>query len=101
MFYGLNKLIDVNGCDILFNKQLKEETRQYLKVNIQQKLNIILRKDKAKQDLAKCYHGSLYSPVQATLIQAIKYKQLTSFPGLSTKLITKIYHLPLQYLRDI
>ena len=89
VFDGLNKLIDVNECEHLCNKQLKEDTRQYLKVNIQQKLNVILRKDKTKEDLARYHHGSLFSPVQSTLVHAIKNNQLTSFPGLSSQLITK------------
>ena len=35
ILYGLNKIIDVNECEILYNKKLKQDTRQYLKVNIQ------------------------------------------------------------------
>ena len=72
IFYGLNKPIDVNECDLLCNKQQKEDTRKYQKVSINQKINVILRKDKTKQDLAQFHHASLYSPVQLTLIQAIK-----------------------------
>ena len=32
IFYGLNKLIDVNECELLCNKQQKADTRQYQKV---------------------------------------------------------------------
>ena len=70
----------MNECEIVCNQQLKEDTRQYLKMNIQQKINVILRKDKTKQDLAQYHHGSLYSPVQSTLVHAINNNQLTSFP---------------------
>ena len=47
-FYGLNKLIDVNECEILCNKQLKEDTLQYIKVSIQQ--NSMLSYEKMKQN---------------------------------------------------
>ena len=63
MFDGLNKLINVNECEFLCNKLIKEDTRQYLKVNIQQKLNGLIREDKIKEDLVRYHHGSLYSPV--------------------------------------
>ena len=43
IFDGLNTLIDVNICETLCNKQLKEEIRQSLKVNLQPKINVILR----------------------------------------------------------
>ena len=79
----------MNECEFLCNKQIKEDTRQYLKVQHQPKINVILRKDKTKHDLAKFHHASLYSPVQQTLIKAINNNQLTSFPELSSKLITK------------
>ena len=89
VFSGLNKLIDVNECDFLCNQQLKEDTRQYRKVQLQPKINVILRKDKTKSDLAQFHHGSLFSPVMSTMVQAIKNNHLTTWPGLSAKLITK------------
>ena len=86
----------MNECEILCNQQLKEDTRQYLKMNIQQKINVILRKDKTKQDLAQYHHVRVYSPLQSTLIEAINNNPLTSFSGLSTQLVANIYRLSLQ-----
>ena len=59
ILYCLNKIIDVNECEMLCNKKLKEDTIQYLKMNIQQKINAILQKDKTNQDLAKFHYVSL------------------------------------------
>ena len=79
----------MNECDFLCNQQLKDDTRQYRKVQLQPKINVILRKDKTKSDLAQFHHGSLFSPVMSTMVQAIKNNHLTAWPGLSAKLITK------------
>ena len=54
--------------------------------------NGILRTDKPKQELATYLHATLGSPVPSTLLQAIRSHHLTTFPGLTTNLITK--HLP-------
>ena len=54
--YSLDRLIDVNECDILCNKQLKNDTQKYSKVRIQPKMNVILWKDKTKSSLAQYYY---------------------------------------------
>ena len=54
--------------------------------------NGILRTDKPKQELAQYHHASLGSPAPSTVIQAIRKTHLTTFPGLTTNLISK--HLP-------
>jgi hypothetical protein len=54
--------------------------------------NGILRLDKTKQELAMYYHATLGSPVPSTLLRAIRRGHLTTFPQLTTNLITK--HLP-------
>ena len=92
LFYGLNKLIDVNECDYLCNNQQKIDTRQYSIARLIPKMNVILRKDKTKMDLAAYHHASLFSPVHSTLEYAIKNNHLTSWPGLTRNLIVK--HLP-------
>ena len=56
---------------------------------ISPRMNVIIRKDKTKMDLAKYHHVSLFSPVHSTLERAIKSSHLTSWPGLTTKLIVK------------
>ena len=59
---------------------------------IQQKANIIIRKDKPKLELAQWLHASCGSPNQSTFIKAIEQGNFLSWPGLSTSLIKK--HLP-------
>jgi hypothetical protein len=54
--------------------------------------NGILRLDKPKQELAMYHHAALGSPAVSTLLRAISRGHLTTFPGLTTSLITK--HLP-------
>ena len=52
-------------------------------------MNVILRKDKTKMDLASYDHASLSSPVHSTLEHTIKNNHLTSWPGLTRELIVK------------
>ena len=56
------------------------------------RINGILRLDRPKQDLAEYHHATLGSPVPSTLLRAIRRGHLTTFPGLTTDLISK--HLP-------
>ena len=59
---------------------------------IPQQANGILRLDKPKEELAVYHHTALGSPVPSTLLRAIRRGHLATFPGLTTKLISK--HLP-------
>jgi hypothetical protein len=54
--------------------------------------NGILRTYMPEQELAKYLHTTLGSPVPSTLLRAILITHLTTFPGLTTNLISK--HLP-------
>jgi hypothetical protein len=54
--------------------------------------NGILRLDKPRAELATYYHATLGSPVPSTLLRAIRRGHLTTFPQLTTQLISK--HLP-------
>ena len=56
---------------------------------ISPQMNVILRKDKTKMDLAVYHHASLFSLVYSTLVQAITNNQFTSWPGLTRDLIVK------------
>ena len=56
---------------------------------IQQRINIIIRKDKTKLDLIRFLHASAFSPVKDTLIKAIKKNHFKSWPGLTAKLVSK------------
>ena len=60
--------------------------------NIPLKLNVIIRKRQSKQDLAKFLCGALFSARPSTIKKAIKNNFLSTFPGLTKKLIDK--HLP-------
>ena len=54
-----------------------------------QLLNIIIRKNETKYNLARFLHAALGGPVNSTLLKAIKLNFLTTFPGLTQKLITR------------
>jgi hypothetical protein len=54
--------------------------------------NGILRLDKSHAELAIYHHTTLGSPAPSTLLRAIRCGHLTTFPGLTTQLISK--HLP-------
>jgi hypothetical protein len=54
--------------------------------------NGMLGTDKPKQELAKCLHAALGSQAPSALLRAIRSTHLTTFPGLTTNLISK--HLP-------
>lgn len=55
-------------------------------------INIIMRFDKTKAELAMYYHTCLGSPVVSTFLNAIKNGFLTTWPGLTVELIK--HHLP-------
>ena len=54
--------------------------------------NGILRLDSSREQLAVYHHTTLGSPAPSTLLRAIRRGHLTTFPGLTTHLISK--HLP-------
>ena len=52
-------------------------------------MNVILRKDATKSDLAQFHHGSLFSTVTSTILESINSKHLITWPEISDKFITK------------
>ena len=58
----------------------------------QHKLNVIIPKNQSLTNLLQYLHASLFSPAKSTLLQAIQNGNLTTFPGLTYKNVTK--HLP-------
>ena len=52
-------------------------------------INGILRTDKVRSELATYHHTTMGSPVPSTLLRAIRRSHLTTFPGLTTRLISK------------
>ena len=56
-------------------------------------MNVILRKYKTAQYLAKYFYSACIFPTSETLINAIKRNHVVSWPGLTADLIQK--HLPL------
>ena len=72
---------------------LYNNTKNYVPVAVTTpKLNVILRKDKTKEELVKFLHGAVCSPTSPTWIKAINNNHFTTWPGLTSKLVTK--HLP-------
>lgn len=57
--------------------------------NSTNRANAVLRMDKTKAELVQYLHAACFSPVPTTFINATKKGFLSSFPGLSAKLITK------------
>ena len=52
-------------------------------------MNIILRTDKKATDLASFLHGACFSPSKDTFIKAINNNFFITWPGLTSKLISK------------
>ena len=52
-------------------------------------INVIIRQDKLKSDLANYHHGSMFSPVRSTFLKAIENNHFSTFPGLTTALIRR------------
>ena len=75
-------------------KITKHYANQALKKN--NKLNIIIHKDKSKQELAAYLHACAFSPPKQTFIDAIQNNNFITWPGLTTKLIRKWLCLQLQ-----
>lgn len=69
---------------------MKENGKPYLPVPIAplSKLNVIIRKIKAKKDLITFLHGAMFSPFPVTWIKVIKNNHFTTWPGISPELIT-------------
>ena len=67
--------------------------------NQNHKINVIIRKRQLKQDLAKFLCGALFSARPSTIKKASKNIFLTTFPGLTEKLIDK--HLPLSIATEL
>ena len=57
-----------------------------------QQINVIIRKKQSKRELAQYLHAACFSPTINTFITAISKNNLSSWPGLTTKLIHR--HLP-------
>ena len=52
-------------------------------------LNVIIRKDTATRDLIRYLHAACFSPPIKTFLQALQRNQLITWPGLTSKLVTK------------
>lgn len=89
-FHSLHTIIDDN-----INENNKERPTLDSKEKEEcdnEQLNVILRKDTIKKYLANWHHQTLFILVKCTLIDGIKEQYFATWPGLSTKLISK--HLP-------
>ena len=72
---------------------ISNNTKDYVPVDLGSgKINVILRKDKTKDDLVSFLHGAVCFPTSPTWIKAIKINHFTTWPGLTADLLTK--HLP-------
>ena len=70
------------------NKQFQNPKLNIIKLKsvinkINQKLNVIIHKNKTKTELAQYLHAYCFSPTQSTFIRAIKNGNFISWPGLT------------------
>ena len=108
-FADMEELISTNECNSLVDNQLRQDRKKDIpksfhnpfqslnllideNVKLQPQLNIIIRKDETKRDLAKFLHGSCGWPVRSTFVQTIRKNYFITWPGLEPKLIDT--HLP-------
>ena len=99
VFQDLQDLIEVNECSYEVYWKLNidrcnlNNTAKLTQATIRSpSISVILRKNETKQDLIKFHHTVLFSPLQSTLIKAIRNNHLFIWPGLDENLVTK--HLP-------
>jgi hypothetical protein len=105
----MNALVDLNMCHTAVDHQLRLDRKRAIPPNYTNpfqalnnliddnlmslpSLNIIIKKEETRKDLAKFLHGSCGWPVRDTFIKAIKKNHFTTWPGLDPQLISK--HLP-------
>ena len=108
-FSAMNEIIECNECFSLVDQQLRTDRKYAIPTEYENPfqsfnklidenmvpspcLNIIIRKDETKRDLARFLHGSNCWPVRDTFIKAIRKNHYNTWPGLDSKLILK--HLP-------
>ena len=82
----------ISSFNNIVTPHIKNSVKNLQHVALSQKLNVILRKDKTKEDLVTFFHGAMGSVVPSTWIKAIKNNQFSSWPGLTADLVKK--HLP-------
>ena len=80
-FDAMNNLIDDNRDYGYINQQEKQD-----------RINVILRKNSTKRELAQYLHKACFSPAISTFLTAIKNNHFTTWPGLTEDLIKN--HLP-------
>ena len=82
---------DKHKVDIIKNNEIIMQGRRNNKDGLYElpiekvtteKVNVIIRLDKDKMELANFLHGAMFSPSVTTLIKAIRNKQLLTFPGI-------------------
>ena len=82
---GLDRIIDDYNDYTIMNDQQKSDRIQQR----QHTLNVIIRKDKTKSDLANFLLASCFSPVKSTLLRAIKNNHFTTWPGMEYTFMNK------------
>ena len=84
--------ITMNKLNHTIKEQRKEDVRhKYSMAQVcNNKLNVIIRKDKTKCDLAIFLHKAVGSPVLSTLLKAIDNGHFQSFPGFTSELFKNI-----------
>ena len=78
-FQDLEDFAEVNECNYEVEPQFKIERCKHNIADLTQanvtspSISATLRKNKTKEDLINFHHAALFSPIQSTLVKAIKY----------------------------
>lgn len=82
----------VKTCNNIVELINLKVNKKFIPVQLFPKLNIILRKNKPKEERVRFLHGDICSPVSSTLIKAIDKNNFTTWPYLTSKQMGK--HFP-------
>ena len=86
------KQIQVHECNQLVDNQLVVDLKKLCTIQINHKMNIIIRKTKIKNNIAFFLHGACFYPVNSVSVKAIQNNQVTTWHVLKPHLIKK--HIP-------
>ena len=76
--------------DCILEEQRIRDINNHTRVHLNnEKINVIIKKDNKKEELAQFLHAACFSPVLSTFIKAIDNGHFVSWPGLTSKLVKR------------
>ena len=82
----------IQDCEAIIQEQFFRDNELLHSVYLQPNMNVVIRKDRTKQDLVKFLHAAAYGPTNKTWTKAVNNNNYTTWLGLTSNLINK--HLP-------